>query len=497
MAKTGNYFLYAMAAYLLLSAWVCGTEPPSNTTKDAEALEFFVIDDDGEPLAGVEAHWWAMGPIRPESAEPIAVSDRSGRIRIDGAEPQTAIGVRWVLLLKDGKACDLIESSYLNRGVKLTMEKEVPLSVIVYDEEGKPMEGANVSPSAINFDRWSYLTPSMIARLQNQVDATGRVQVHGAKEGCIEELAVSVPGKGTRGFTIPSDRAKDEPVELIWPNFHGAIRCKVIDSKGAPVVNAPVTAMNETNPLAIKKPSINYWNSGLTNEEGIYLFEDIPVANVAIESIFRERCSNHASQKNIPVVNGKTIDIELKLEETRPVHFSVLDVSDYVGHAGIKVVFRKSVGDQNFFAWASTDAKGQGAVDLTMGRWEIDIRDLELIPVGYLPQGPITSRVIEVTSKQTEFKVPPLAIVRGDLLEGTIRGFDLASFRSNFIVAIVKSKKEEKYLGKFDLDGNFRVTVPKGTAPESLVRFQLSVAPRRALKELRIVDREEWILEAK
>lgn len=500
MASAYMHFLRAIAVCLFLSVLACGMEPPAGEPKDSDPLDFFVVDEEGEPLEGVEAYWWAMGSLRPESQEPIAVSDRRGRIRVDGTAPVAAIGIRAVFLLKDGKACDLVESSFLNRGTKIRIEKESPLSVIVYDEQGKPLEGATVAPSTIDFEHafWeSFITPAMIARLQNKVDATGRVQVHGAKEGRMQQLVVNFPGKGTRGFAIPKNRNKDEPVELIWPNFQGAIRCKVVDANGAPVANVPVTAVNESNSLAINKPTVNYWDSGYTDAEGIYVFEHIPVQDVAVESLLRERRSNHASQKNISVVNGKTIEIELRFEEARPVHFSVIDVSEFEGHEGIEVVFRKTIGEHRFFAQCKTDDEGRGTVELTNGKWDVEIQHLQSIPRGYVLQGPVRARVIEVTSKQAEFNVPPLSIERGDLIEGTIRGFDLASFRSNFVFATVKSKEEEEYSGSFDLNGNFSVTVPKGTDPESIDQFQISGEPRSNRQLLRIVDRENWVLEAK
>lgn len=480
-------------------------DPPEMATKTG-MLDCTLFHPDGKPFSGAVIE---PGPAMTSNfsvdsihKEPLATSDESGRFRIEAATDE-AMGLT-AFVIADGMVMDLVSSRSIgDRPLHIALRPEVPMKVIVLDQTGQPIRGAWVSPHTIYFREafWiSEVTPKVIDRIKVSSDRKGEAVLKKVDEKDVQAVWVEKPGHGHRVYWLPKNRSAGSTVELRWCEAPHELLVRVTDADSNPSeemmidVSMPDEAVN---PLVIKDPQVGYRRFEATNEKGESRFDFIPVGQVDIHVRPSHRFIGTSFEVGQRKLQAGQLELEtIEMPPLHPVHFSILDTSEGLGHSGIDVVFRKKIGARYVFATGTTDEDGLGEVWLEQGSWDVEIQHLDTIPDGYVLSGPVKTQKLMVEDDDRIKTVLPILISKGKTIEGSIEGVDLLSLRSDWIFATGRDAQgvEVEVWGKCKMDGTFRITVPVDWSEMTVETFEISHAPVTNRRKLKIESRQPWKL---
>lgn len=488
---------YAIALFFsVLALQSQGQEVEAKLAK-LEFLDCTVVDADGRPLENVQVLDCDRNYLFFELHDPasiatshLATTDMSGKFRVE-RRTNDPIGLA-AFLIAEGKACDFVSSAKAGlRPFQVRMQSESNIEVVVYDERMKPIQNAKVAPKESRGT--NQLSNAVIQQLQTKTDFSGRTRLKGAIAKHLQSVQVDLDGRGSRSFLLPENWDRDSTLQLVWTDFQGSLRCKVVDNKGVPMPNALVSVRSSeeaVNGLLIKKPTVEFSTSGRTDGRGECLINDIPIDQVDVQIAYDFRRGVHVSAGPVAIVPNSTSTVELKFPETRQVQFSVVDTSHSLGHPNIEVIFRKRTHNGLCFARGRTEEDGIGEVTLELGTWDVEVSNTETLPDGYYISGLIESHQIVVGNEDAPKPVPPILIAKGRVLEGSIEGVDLAELRADWISVLIldSAGREFEYRGKHDQKGNFRITLPPDCQDDKIGNFAFGRG------SLNVVSKSPWKL---
>ena len=497
-------WLESLAIAILFSvlAWqLQGQEVEAKLAK-LEFLDCTVVDTDGRPLENVQVIDCDRNYLFFELHEPgqittshLTATDLSGKFRVE-RRTNDPMGLA-AFLIAEGKACDFVSSAKVGlRPFQVRMQSESNIEVVVYDERMKPIQNAKVAPKESYFPNsrgTNQLSNAVIQQLQTRTDISGRTRLKGASAKHLQSVQVDLDGKGSRSFFLPENWDRDSTLELVWPDFQGSLRCKVVDNEGVPMSNVLVSVRSSeeaANGLVIKRPTVEFSASARTDDRGECLINDIPVDQVDVQIAYDFRRGVHVSAGPVSILPNLTVTVELKFPETRQVQFSVVDTSHSLGHPNIEVVFRKRTHNGVCFARVRTEEDGIGEVTLELGTWEIGVANTDTLPDGYYLSELTEIQEIVVGKEDAPKPVPPILIAKGRVLEGSMEGVDLAELRADWISVLIPDSagREFEYRGKHDQKGSFRITLPLDCRDDKIGNFAFGRG------SLNVISKSPWKL---
>jgi hypothetical protein len=489
--------------WFVLSALSIGQDAETKSSK-FEFLDCTVVDADGLPMESVQVFdcpsYFELQDRTWVASSYLGDTDTSGRFRFE-RRTDNPMGLA-AYLVAEGKVCDLLSSAMIgSRPLQVRMQNQSNFEVVVYDESKKPIRNAKVAPKGLYFPNSFWHAPlsnAVIEKLGTRTDELGRARLKGANAKHLESVQVDIEGKGSRTFLLPTYWDRESTIELVWTDFPGSLRCKVVDIEGVPVSNVRLLVRSpseEVNSLVIKKPTIEYSTIIRTDGRGECLISDIPIDQVDVEYAYDDSSGIEFSAGPVSILPDSIATIELQFPVTRQVQFSVLDTSHFMEHPKIEVTFRKQTDTGFCFATGRTDEDGIGEVTLELGKWEVSVRD-ETLPDGYYLSGSVMNRQIVVNDESNPKPVPPFLIANGRVLEGSFDGVDLAELRADWIFVSIRDSKgeESEYRGKHDTQGNFRVTLPPDCKDGDIEKFEVCYIPVTNRRSLTVVSKSPWKL---
>ena len=477
------------------------TQESKTQDQSLPSMDCTIVDEEGSPIFGAMVFdcpnfYLLKDPSAPNAAS-LTTTNSLGHFRLERKPANQSWGV---FVFAEGKVVDMLRNGVGHRSKQVRLKDESRIEVIVYDERGKPIQGAKVAPSVLDFraSSWSYfLSPAVIEQLQSTTDATGRTLLRGADANALNAIQVDIGNGSKRTFELPAKMDRNSPIVLNWKSFHGSLRCRVLDHQNRPVRNAPVTLSSldeNANSLVITEPTISFIQCAHTDDRGECNFREVPAPEVDVRCNYGDQDHRGVlvESKSIPIRHNEITKVELKFLPTKTVEFSVLDTSELKQHAGVSVVFRKDQVSRNVFATGTTNEEGLGSVTLEVGTWDVEIQQLSSLPKGYFLSDPTETKQIVVTEDAEAKPVPPILIAKGRTIEGKISGVDFAELRSSELVAnvIEPSGTERQFCGAFQLNGDFQITLPSDTSDEQIVGFRIP----RAAQKLTISLKSPWML---
>jgi hypothetical protein len=181
-------------------------------------------------------------------------------------------------LFAKGFAIDLLNTSFSSfsttRSLRLRMQPESNIEVLIVDRQGNPIPDARVSPGRLHFRRsaWVANVPYRLpSDFESQTDANGRAKLHGAIADQLRSVRISVEDQRGCTFQIPAAWDRKSTLRMVWDGTFGTLVCRVVDPNGSPVAGAKLYAgTNEgfLNENVIQEATLNfseYWGrQGMT-----------------------------------------------------------------------------------------------------------------------------------------------------------------------------------------------------------------------------------------
>lgn len=363
--------------------------PESMLDRDAE-LVVTVVDEGGRPLPGASVRVFAM---RDEKA--YFAGDR--RADLGGRAPFNDLprGEAWVLVYDGGRA-RASTRVVLDRGahdIKLVLRPAKALDVVVVDESGGPVEGAELRVAT--GDPLPYLAFT---------DAEGRARIDrlGPAPYLVTAKALGYDDTARTGV-VPGSA----PLRLKLERL-GALVVTVVGLDGVKVPGATVLCAG-----------VGLWpaHSAVTDASGQTRIGGLKSGVYDLKAKLEDRVS--ATELAVPVKHGEAKEVELTLLKGRSVKITVTDGD---GEAAPKVpnasVLLVEEGLSPFPLQGRTDASGEVVLGpITMGIATISARAKGFVPTTAVPVGDF----------DTEARV---SLRRGAALIGDVvddRGFPVAS----------------------------------------------------------------------
>ena len=398
-----------------------------------------------------------------------------------------------------GYAIDLLNTSLPeSRFMRIRMQPESDISVLVVDKNGKAIPNAVVTPGSMIFRRSAWISniPHQLPRdFESRTDSEGTAKMRGAIAEDLQSVRVTLDDKRSCTFQIPERWDRTSVLRVVWNVSFGTLVCRLLDPEGKPVPGARLFANTNdevVNSNVIAEPTAEFSAFlGITGEDGSVTIPDVPATTIDVRVFSPAKSIGRGEyRKDFAIQAGKTNLIEFRQKPVFKCIVSVVDVTDSEFHEGISVRFALYDRVDNINGEARADEDGVCEAELQTGEWRFFVNDATL-PDGYCIYYPERSTKFKVVQSEDVQTAPPLYIGKGQLIQGKIAGKDMSEIRFDWISAATKDRSESWY-GRVNDGGEFRILVPKHVDLDTISEFAIGSNPVRGT--LAIESRAPWVL---
>lgn len=397
-----------------------------------------------------------------------------------------------------GFAIDLISTSIpQSRAMRVGLQSESDISVLVVDKNGKPIPNAIVTPGRMIFRRsaWMANIPHQLPRdFESKTDSEGKAKMRGAIANDLKSLRVTLDGNHSCTFQLPERWDRTATLRVVWNVSFGSLVCRLLDPEGKPVAGAMLFANTNdevVNSNAITEP-IAEFNAflGKTGDDGSVTIPDVPATTIDVRVFSPDKSIGRGEyRKDFVIQAGKTNVLEFRQKPVNKCVVSVVDVTDSEFHEGISVRFALIDRVDNISGEALANEDGICEMELQPGEWTFFVND-ETLPEGYCIYYPERSTKFKVVQSEKVQTAPPLYIGKGQLIQGKIVGKDMSEIRFDWILAAPKDKSASWY-GRVNDRGEFRIFVPQHVDLDTISEFAIGNPGRGTLA---IESKAQWVL---
>jgi hypothetical protein len=397
-----------------------------------------------------------------------------------------------------GFAIDLLSTSFAkSRAMRVRMQPEGDLSVLVVDRNGKPVPNARVTPGQVLFRRsaWISSVPNLVpGYYESRTDASGTAKLRGAIARDLQSLRITLDDERSCTFQIPERWDRTSVLRVVWNVSFGTLVCRVLDPDGKPVADARLFANandEAVNANAIQEPTPEFTAFlGTTGEDGCVTIPSVPATTIDVRYINPDKSIGRGEyRKDFTIKAGQTNLLEFRQKSVCNCLVSVVDVTDSESHEGIAVQFFLRDRIDNITGEARSNEDGVCEVAVQPGEWLFMINDTTL-PEGYCVYYPERSTKFTVVQGDELQTAPPVYIGKGQLIQGEIVGLNMSEIRFDWISASSKEIREQ-WMGRVNERGEFRILVPNHIELDSVNEFQIGVSERGTLE---LESKKPWVL---
>lgn len=341
-------------------------------SKPDATLKLSFVDQSGQPV---------QVTIDEQNSEPTAgyasvphlrESNIDGEIDVVVDEKNTE---QCFFVYAKGFAIDLLSTSVSNlRTMRIRMQPESDIAVLIVDHKGKPIPNARVAPGITLFRRsaWRANVPHRLPReFESRTDANGQAKLRGAIADQLRSIRISVEDKPGCTFQIPERWDRTSALRVVWDGAFG---------------------------------------------------KTIGLGEYRKEFVIEAEKTNLLEFRQKPVFNCLV---------------SVVDVTDSQTYEGIAVQFELRDRLDNIRGSAKTNEDGLCEMAVQPGDWQFNI-DESTLPEGYCIYYPERSTKFTVVQSSELQTAPPVYIGKGLVIQGNIVDLDVRELRFDWISAAPK-----------------------------------------------------------
>ena len=464
-------------------------------SKPEATLKLSFVDQSGQPV---------QVTIDEQNSEPTAgyasvphlrESNIDGEIDVVVDEKNTE---QCCFVFAKGFAIDLLSTSFSNlRTMRITMQPESDIAVLIVDRKGKPIANARVTPGNTHFRRsaWIANVPHRLPRdFESQTDANGQAKMRGTIADQLRSIRISVEDKPGCTFQIPERWDRTSALRVVWDGAFGTLVCRVVDPNGNPVAGAKLYAnTNEEflNENVIREPTRNFIDFlGETGKDGCVTIENVPAIPIDVRVFSPQKTIGRGEYRKEFVIEAeKTNLLEFRQKPVFNCLVSVVDVTDSQTYKGIAVQFELRDRLDNIRGSAKTNEDGLCEMAVQPGDWQFNI-DESTLPDGYCIYYPERSTKFTVVQSSEHQTAPPVYIGKGLLIQGNIVGLDMRELRFDWISAAPKDAANQ-WMGRINERGEFRMFVPNYIDLESVIDFSIGDSGQ---VNLAVESKSPWVL---
>ncbi len=462
-------------------------------SKPEARIKLSVVDQSGNPVHAT---------IDQRDSEPTAgyrptfrESSPDGEIEVvtDNNAPDSCCFV-----YAKGFAIDhLTTSTSSSRAMRVRMQPESNIAVLLEDRIGNPIPNARIAPGLVSFRRNRQIVnvPDRLPEFfESLTDTNGKAKLLGAIASDLRSLRITLEDNSSCTFAIPKNWDRTSLIRVVWDVSFGTLICKVLDPNGQPVAGAKIF-VNATedflNTNVIKEPKPNFKEClGKTDNQGCIRVEKAPAVPIDVRVFGPEKSIGQGEfRRDFTILSLKTNLLEFHLKPVCNCLVSVVDVTDSETHEGITIKLRIQSEIDFFTGEGRTNEDGICEVTVQPGDWMIEI-DETTLPDGYCLYHRERSTKFAVAPSTELQNASPAYIGKGLLVEGKIVGLDMIELRSDRILAASKNFDQE-WTGSLNNQGNFRIFVPNYVDLESVEHF---ASADGGVGVLTVKSKSPWVL---
>jgi hypothetical protein len=441
----GNYLLEARAPgharAVVRSVKVPAAGLVTVALQAASVIEGFVVDAQGNPVAGAE--------VQVNGRVPEVTTTGSG----GGFSVEVEAGSYTVTAKRGGEAGSLdkpviVSAGKTVRDVRIQLGQGSALEGrVVARGTGAPVAGASVdvSPYGSNGDSGRAVT-----------DGSGQFSVGGLAPGSYD-LVVSAPGFSTlnrRALTVSA--GERFPVEIQLEGT-GAVEGQVRDSAGQPVVGAQVVGGDRWAGSLSGVPA-----EARTDAEGRYRLDGLFAGTQSITA--RREGATLGSSQRVAIKAGATEKVDFTLAETGTVEGVIRPASGSLPSEQLLVLtFPQRKGRGAFFTFTDfrpTEADATGAFQMTLPAGSYELRAVSGERRSVNSQG---SKLVEVEAGKTvrtELTLAPAEDRGTDSLRGVVLEPDGTPSAGAFVSVSSEGTRFARWMAPADEQGRFTFSIP-------------------------------------
>ena len=397
-----------------------------------------------------------------------------------------------------GFAIDLLSTSIpQSRTMRVRMQPESDISVLVVDRRGKPIPNARVTPGSVVFRRsawFSNIPYRLPSDFEPRTDADGTAKLRGAIAEDLQSVRVTLEDDRSCTFQIPARWDHTSVLRVVWNVSFGTLICRLVDLRGAPVAGARLFANTNdevVNSHVIPEPTADFAAFlGRTGDDGSIAIPNVPATTIDVRVFSPDKAIGRGEyRKDFAIQAGKTNLLDFRQKPVCNCLVSVVDVTDSATHEGIAVQFFLRDRMDNITGEAMTNEDGVCEVAVQPGEWMFSINDTTL-PEGYCVYYPERSTKFIVVQSQELQTAPPVYIGRGQLIQGKIVGLDISEIRFDWIMGATKDFSAQ-WMGRVNDRGEFRILVPNHVELDSVSDFSIGDSGKGTLA---VESKSPWVL---